>query len=211
VSALTWLGSVLEAAVGGAPDDSSQGCLRFESSQGRLRCRIAHFDPTTVSGRAARSVVNKGARVRNLAASGQAAQTAKALALTDLLVHRIRRQHNKPDFDLEQWPAALRRSQAASTATHKLEKQGSGIKLEKVRREYQKNHKKKLPQDAENVMLGKDKAAKATFQNLKTEATYNHIISIGYDGRTVSTMTQDPEELERIYTHLWYIAEEGDK
>jgi hypothetical protein len=65
------------------------------------------------------------------------------------------------------WPAALRRSQAASTATHKLEKQGLGIKLEKVRREYQKNLKKKLPHDTENVMLGKDKAAKATFQNLK--------------------------------------------
>jgi hypothetical protein len=27
VSALTWVGSVLEAAVGGAPDDASQGCL----------------------------------------------------------------------------------------------------------------------------------------------------------------------------------------
>jgi hypothetical protein len=27
VGALTWFGSVLEAAVGGAPDDASQGCL----------------------------------------------------------------------------------------------------------------------------------------------------------------------------------------
>ena len=27
VSALAWFGSVLEAAVGGAPDDASQGCL----------------------------------------------------------------------------------------------------------------------------------------------------------------------------------------
>ena len=27
VSALTWFGSVLEAAVGGAPDDASQGCF----------------------------------------------------------------------------------------------------------------------------------------------------------------------------------------
>jgi hypothetical protein len=67
-------------------------------------------------------------------------------------------------LDLEQWLAVLRRSQAASLPAHDLEKQGLGIKLQKVRREYQKNLKKNLPQDTENVMGDQDKAAKATFQ-----------------------------------------------
>jgi hypothetical protein len=84
-----------------------------------------------------------------------------------------------------------------------LEKEGLG----KVRREYQKNIKKKLPEDTQNVMLDHDKASKAIFQGLKTDATYKHIIHVGYDGRTVSNTTQDPAELGRIYTKLWWNAE----
>ena len=42
---------------------------------------------------------------------------------------------------------------------------------------------------------------------------YEHIISIGYNGRTVSTGTRDPAELGRfythLYTHLWWTAQEA--
>ena len=71
-----------------------------------------------------------------------------------------------------------------------------------VRVMYQKNLNKKLSKDDENVMLGHNVVTKTTFEVLRTRQTYNHIVNIGYDGRTVSTTTQDPAELERIFSHL---------
>ena len=136
-------------------------------------------------------------------ALGHAVQTATTLTFTDLLVNRIRTTHNKPEFDLQQWLEALRRSKGAS---HVLMLCGLGIKPELARRAYQKNLNKKLSEDS-NVMCDRDQAATAKFKTLVTQASYNHIINVGYDGRTVSTTRQDPAALWRFYSHLWWNTE----
>ena len=86
---------------------------------------------------------------------------SKITLFTSLLVDRIRTTHNQPDFDLEQWPEALRRSKGPS---HVRMNCGLGIKSELAHRAYQKNLKEKLPKDSNDVMCGKDRVAKANIR-----------------------------------------------
>jgi hypothetical protein len=67
----------------------------------------------------------------------------------------------------------------------------------------------RVPEDTDEVMLGRDKALKEAFQERKLKATLTHIIDIPYDGGVFGPTTRDPSghELQRIYTHLWWMAE----
>ena len=58
-------------------------------------------------------------------------------------------------------------------------------------------------------MLGRNEAVKEAFQGRKLESTLEHIINIAYDGEVLGATTRDPSgnELRRIYTHLWWMAE----
>ena len=58
-------------------------------------------------------------------------------------------------------------------------------------------------------MLGNNKALKKDFQDRKLEATLAHIIDVPYDGVVLATTTRGAteQELRRIYTHLWWMAE----
>ena len=66
-----------------------------------------------------------------------------------------------------------------------------------------------MPEDTDGVMLGNNKALKEAFQERKLKATLAHIIDVPYDGVVLGPTTRDASghELQRIYTHLWWMAE----
>ena len=80
---------------------------------------------------------------------------------------------------------------------------------EKLYTLYRKKITDSMPEDTDEVMLGRDKALKEPFQDRKLKATLTHIIDIPYDGVVLGPTTRDPsgQELRRIYTHLWWMAE----
>ncbi len=66
---------------------------------------------------------------------------------------------------------ALLRSEATHSlveATHSLVKQGFGIKVMHIHREYQKNPQKNLPQDTEKVMGGTDESSSTSHEGPST-------------------------------------------
>jgi len=109
---------------------------------------------------------------------------------------------------VDSWLADLCRSQATSYDGHILERHAFGFKPEQVWAAYNKSNTKALPPDTEDVMKGKDKTAKAASQRSKTRAAYEYHINVRYDRSKVNTDTLDLQELGRIYTHLWWRAEQ---
>ena len=129
--------------------------------------------------------------------------------LKNLLIRRIRTHHKQPDFDVHRWIDDLRRSQQKSQSAHTLAKADAGIMPEKLYALYRKKINDSMPEDTDEVMLGRDKALKEPFQDRKLKATLTHIIDIPYDGGVFGPTTRDPSghELQRIYTHLWWMVE----
>jgi len=173
--------------------------------------RIEHFDPKTASGIAARAnLADKLAeRATSFSLVGHAAKAQRIRELTNMLVSRIRTHHNQPDFDVVRWIDDLRGSQRKSKHVHTLAKADAGIMPEKLYALYRKKINDSMPEDTDEVMLGRDKALKEAFQERKLKATLTHIIDIPYDGGVFGPTTRDPSghELQRIYTHLWWMTE----
>jgi len=165
---------------------------------------VEQCDPSTVAGIA---------HLAEFSLAGHAAKATRISELTDVLVRRIRTHHNQPDFDLKSWIDALRRSQEVSAAAHTLAKADAGMKLEKLYTIYRKKLNDNLPKDTEDVMRGHNKAAKEAFQGRQLEETLAHIIDIAYHGEVLGATPRDRQrnELQRIYTHLWWMAEQPEK
>jgi hypothetical protein len=151
-----------------------------------------------------RDITRHGSTIATL---GNASKTAAKVALTDLLVNRIRTRHNLPEFDLAQWLAELPRSQAASLPAHKIVKEGFGSKDELFAESTRRTSRKSCQQTLTRSCSATIKPRRPHSSVSKGTLHASTLFTLDTTGARVSTTTQDPAELGRIYTHLWWSAE----